>query len=181
MDREASIPIVNENDEIIGSALRSEMRASNLLHRCTAVVVLDRVGERLLVHRRADTKSFWPGWWDIAAGGVVEIGEDLDEAAVRELQEELGVEAPLRKLGSGRHHDDQVDVFMHVWVAHHDGPFAFTDGEVDRVEWLGPRELDLRMSDPGINWCHDSVAVALPLLRSAFAVWQPQSYGIEPS
>ncbi len=181
MDREALIPIVDAHDDVIGTALRSEMRAANLLHRCTAVVVLDRSGERLLVHRRAETKSFWPGWWDLAAGGVVEVGEELDDAAVRELREELGVDATLRKLGSARHRDEQVDVFMHVWVAMHEGPFAFTDGEVDRVEWLNPDELAERLSAPDISWCHDSVAVALPLLRSAFPVWQPRTHGIEPT
>ncbi len=177
MDREALIPIVDENDNVVGTALRSVMRAQNLRHRCTAVLVLSSDGSRLLVHRRAATKSLWPAWWDLAAGGVVEVDEVLDGAAARELREELGVDAPITKLGSGRHHDDDVDVFMHVWVAHHDGPFAFTDGEVDTVEWLAPDQLATRLTDPGVNWCHDSVAIALPLLRAARPMWQPRGYG----
>jgi isopentenyldiphosphate isomerase len=178
MDREALIPIVDENDCVIGTALRSDMRAANLLHRCTAVLVLDRTGERLLVHRRSVSKSFWAGWWDLVAGGVVGVGEDLDDAATRELLEELGVEAELHKLGSARYRNDEVDVFMHVWVAHHDGPFTFADGEVDRAEWVTPVELQARLSNPGVNWCSDSVGVALPLLRDAFPVWQPQEHDL---
>ena len=181
MDREALIPVVDEHDVVVGTALRSEMRAANLLHRCSAVLVLDAAGGRLLVHRRAESKSFWPGWWDLAAGGVVEVGEDLDRAAARELGEELGVQPPLLKLGSARFRNDQVDVFMHVWVAHHDGPFVFTDGEVDRVDWVTPADLALRLTDPAMNWCHDTVAVALPLLRAAFPVWQPSIHGTEQS
>lgn len=179
MDREALIPVVDEHDNVVGTALRSVMRAQNLLHRCTAVLVLNSEGDRLLVHRRAASKSFWPGWWDLAAGGVVEVDEDLAEAASRELREELGVDAPLTKLGSGRYHDQDVDVFMHVWVADHDGPFAFTDGEVDTIEWLSPDLLAVRLTDPTVHWCHDSVAIALPLLRSALPLWQPRGYGSE--
>ncbi len=46
---------------------------------------------RLLVHRRADDKDVYPGWWDLAAGGVVGAGEAYGAAARRELAEELGV------------------------------------------------------------------------------------------
>jgi isopentenyldiphosphate isomerase len=176
VDREATIPIVDETDVVIGTALRSEMRARNLLHRCTAVMVLNTAGDRLLVHQRSLDKAVWAGWWDIAAGGVVEVDEDLDEAAQRELQEELGVSAPLTKLGSGRHTDENVDAFMHVWVATHDGPFTFTDGEVQQVQWVSPADLAAQLNDPTISWCSDSEAVALRLLTEYFPVWQSQLY-----
>jgi isopentenyldiphosphate isomerase len=175
VDTEAWIPIVDEHDAIIGSALRSEMRAKNLLHRCTAVIVLSTDGQRLLVHQRSATKSFWPLWWDIAAGGVVEVDEDLDDAAERELAEELGVHitdrAALVKLGSGRYTDHELDVFMHVWLTHHDGPFSCPDGEVDHVEWVACEELYSRIATD--LFVRDTVAVGLPLLQQHDKLWQP--------
>jgi isopentenyldiphosphate isomerase len=171
VDAERLVVIVNDADEPVGVAMRSEMRAKNLLHRCTAVLVLSSDGQRLLVHQRADNKSFWAGWWDLVAGGVVEADEDLTEAAQRELQEELGVVAPLTKLGSGRLTNQELDVFMHVWIARHDGPFAFTDGEVQRVEWVTPAELHGLLSTPTREWCVDSKAVALPLLQAHESAW----------
>jgi isopentenyldiphosphate isomerase len=171
MDREAHIPIVNDHDEVVGTALRSEMRRRNLTHRCTAVLVLNTKGDQILVHQRSSSKSFWPSWWDLAAGGVVEVDEVLDEAAGRELSEELGIQAKLHKLGSARYCDSSVDVFMHVWVAHHDGPFAFTDGEVAQVEWLTATQLHGLLADESRSWCRDSVAVALPLLQVCDPRW----------
>ncbi len=173
MDREALIPIVDENDRVIGTSLRSDMRKKNLLHRCTAVLVLDGGNNRLLVHQRSVTKAVWPGWWDLAAGGVLELDEELDEAASRELFEELGVMASLTKLGSRRHTDQNVDVFMHVWVANHDGPFTFVDGEVQQVAWLSPAELHAQLRSEKKQWCSDSVAVALPLLQLHDPMWNP--------
>jgi 8-oxo-dGTP pyrophosphatase MutT (NUDIX family) len=167
---DALIDLVDIHDNVIGQALRSRMRADNLRHRCTAVLVLDRREERLLVHQRSRHKDLWPLWWDLAAGGVVEAGEDLDRAAARELAEELGVTADLMKLGSRHHQDTDVDVFMHVWLAHHDGPFVFTDGEIEQTQWLTPVELAARLTHD--RWCRDSVAVALPMLAHARANWQ---------
>jgi isopentenyldiphosphate isomerase len=171
VDAERLVVIVNEADEPVGVAMRSDMRAKNLLHRCTAVLVLSTDGKQLLVHQRADSKSFWPGWWDLVAGGVVEAGEDLTEAAQRELQEELGIDASLTKLGSGRLTNHELDVFMHVWIARHDGPFHFTDGEVQQVGWLNQTELEAHLVSEERNWCIDSKAVALPLLRSYESHW----------
>jgi isopentenyldiphosphate isomerase len=176
VDREALIPIVDEHDVVIGTALRSVMRAKNLLHRCTCVIVLNSAGDQLLAHQRSMEKGVWPGWWDIGAGGVVEVDEELDDAAQRELSEELGVSGALTKLGSGRDTQPNVDTFMHVWVTHHDGPFTFTDGEVQQVKWVTPNELETQMNDPEMNWCLDSKFVALRLLREHLALWQPQTH-----
>jgi isopentenyldiphosphate isomerase len=176
MDREALIPIVDEHDRVIGTALRSEMRAKNLLHRCTAVLVLNTDNTQLLVHQRSMTKSVWPGWWDLAAGGVIELDEELEPAAQRELLEELGVTSTLTKLGSRRHTDADVDVFMHVWVANHNGPFTFVDGEVQQVAWLTPAELHRSLLSDSTNWCRDSVAVAWPLLQLHDPMWNPSHH-----
>lgn len=49
---------------------------------------------RVLLGLRSPKKKTWPGYWDII-GGHVEDGESLDDALVREVQEEVGV-TPLR-------------------------------------------------------------------------------------
>ncbi|MEZ5138411.1 MAG: NUDIX domain-containing protein [Acidimicrobiales bacterium] len=136
---------------------RAQMRAERLRHRCTYVLVVDR-DERLVVHRRAGWKDVWPGRWDVAFGGVVGVGEDWGAAAQRELLEEAGVEAGLQALGGGAYEDDDVSVLGRVYLARHDGPFTFPDGEVvasDRIAlddvagWMAAHEL-----------CPDSIALA---------------------
>ena len=53
--------------------------------------VLRLNGLMLLCHRRSDRTS-WPDVWDLP-GGHVDNGESIAEALVRELEEELGVQA----------------------------------------------------------------------------------------
>ncbi|MGI8695317.1 MAG: NUDIX hydrolase, partial [Mycobacteriales bacterium] len=59
---------------VLGRAPRSDVRAGNLPHAGTGVLVRDSAG-RVYVHRRADTKDVFPGLHDCFAGGVVGAGE----------------------------------------------------------------------------------------------------------
>ena len=104
--------------------------------------MLDGSGRRLLTHRRADWKDVWPSCWDIAFGGVVAAGEEWEAAARRELAEEAGIEAPSsRWLGSGSYEDELVAELTHIYLARHDGPFTFADGEVVETAWVDLAEL----------------------------------------
>ncbi|MFT0532648.1 Nudix family hydrolase [Castellaniella hirudinis] len=58
--------------------------------RVAAGLILDTRG-RLLLGQRPDGKA-WPGWWEFP-GGKIEAGETVEQALVRELDEELGIQA----------------------------------------------------------------------------------------
>jgi isopentenyldiphosphate isomerase len=60
-------------------------------HRAVHVWIIGSDG-RLLVQRRALTKENNPGLWDVSCAGHVSAGEDIITAAIREAQEELGLE-----------------------------------------------------------------------------------------
>lgn len=85
------LDVVDEQDRVVGQALRGEATARRLIHRCAFILVRDEHG-RLFVHRRAPTKLVFPSHYDMFVGGVVAAGESYDEAARREAAEELGVE-----------------------------------------------------------------------------------------
>jgi len=135
------------------------MRAENLRHRAVFVLVESTRGE-VLIHRRSDEKDVWPSWWDLAVGGVVASGEGYDEAAVREVGEELGIEGEPERLGGGRFEDADVRLVAAVYRLVHDGPFRFTDGEVVEAGFVGLSELELRLRRG--PFVPDSVALVLP-------------------
>jgi mutator protein MutT len=56
-----------------------------------STVVVIKSKERFLLVRRAEDDDIFPGKWQ-NPGGKVELGERLEEAARRELQEETGLE-----------------------------------------------------------------------------------------
>jgi 8-oxo-dGTP diphosphatase len=58
--------------------------------RVAAGLILDQRG-RLLLGQRPEGKP-WAGWWELP-GGKIEPGESIEQALVRELDEELGIQA----------------------------------------------------------------------------------------
>lgn len=50
--------------------------------------------EKVFLPKRADTKKFLPGKYEIP-GGHIDYGEDVEDGLIREIREELGVEVAL--------------------------------------------------------------------------------------
>ena len=156
------VDIVDDDDQVIATVTRAEMRAQRLQHRAVSIAVMGS-DCHLLVHRRADDKDIWPGMWDMAAGGVVSAGETYEEAAHRELKEELGVAvADFHHLGEGRFVDESVALIGRGYLAVHDGPFTFTDGEIAEVRWVNADQLDVLLATE--RFVPDNVELLLPLL-----------------
>ncbi|HSB87123.1 MAG TPA: NUDIX domain-containing protein [Ilumatobacteraceae bacterium] len=160
---EELVDIVDDADRVIATVTRAEMRARRLQHRSVGVAVMSTDG-RLLIHRRSDDKDIWPGWWDIAAGGVVTSGETYDEAARRELSEELGImDGDLQYVGQARFADEQLAALFHLYRVVHDGPFSFDDGEIVEIRWVTLADLDAMRKTH--RFVPDSFTVLFPLLR----------------
>ncbi len=65
----------------------------------------DKSGYDLLLQKRSECKDSNPGCWDISSAGHVEAGHGYLESAIRELKEELGIDAlpeQLREVGTRR-------------------------------------------------------------------------------
>jgi 8-oxo-dGTP pyrophosphatase MutT (NUDIX family) len=84
------VVIVDEQNNVSGSAPRAVMRREGLIHRATYILVFNSCGQ-LFVQERTLTKDIFPGCHDLCAGGVVLAGESYEESAARELEEELGI------------------------------------------------------------------------------------------
>src|SRR5262245_1922990 len=115
------VDVVDAEGRTIATVTRREIRARRLPHRCTYILVFNRRGE-LFVHLRTPTKDVYPSHWDVAVGGVLTAGESFDVGAVRELREELGVDATPEPLFVYRHGDQVSVAHGMVYRAVHDGP-----------------------------------------------------------
>jgi 8-oxo-dGTP diphosphatase len=111
-------------------------------------------GDQVLIARRA--KAPLRGLYSLP-GGVVEIGETLQEAALRELQEEVGLRAEV--LGFNDHVEsvvrDEKGVRAHYVIASFVGRWldgeAQLSEETDSVLWVNPRESLQAPTTPGLE------------------------------
>ena len=128
-------PVVNENDEVIGDAPRSEVHGNNLRHRAVHMLVFNRLGE-LFLQKRSRWKDRHPGLWDSSAAGHVDAGEEYDAAASRELREELGVTATLTRIAKLTASEKTGQEFIWLYRAEHDGPFQMPKSEIEHGEFF---------------------------------------------
>jgi isopentenyl-diphosphate Delta-isomerase len=108
---------------------------------------------RLLIQRRSLTKENNPGLWDVSVAGHVSAGENAVTSALREVEEEIGLQlraeelipiARLREtavLRDGRYIDNE---YHQIFLVHRDvelETLTLQPGEVDAVAWTRPEDL----------------------------------------
>ncbi|MEV6481570.1 NUDIX domain-containing protein [Streptomyces sp. NPDC051576] len=140
---------VDDQDRAVGMVVsRRQAVREGWLHRVAVTVCRDE-GGRILVHRRSEQVSRFPGLYEVEVGGAANVGESYEQAAARELTEELGIRVQPRLL------------------------FTFLNRSGLSPHWLGVHEAvvpDAVTADP------DEVAwhgwLTEPELRSALLEWR---------
>lgn len=138
------LDLVNENDEVIGSKLRSEVYAEKLSNfRVINVFVINSKGE-LWIPRRTAEKRVFPLCLDMGVGGHVESGETYDQTFRRETQEELNLDIDTvthRLLGKLTPQGSGVSAFMQVYEIKTEDAPMYNSRDFFEYFWLSPQEL----------------------------------------
>jgi len=96
---EDQVILVNEQDEMVGVGEKFKTHQAGLLHRAFSIFTLNSHGE-LLVQRRAPGKYHSAGLWSNTCCGHPRPGEEVILAAGRRLKAEMGLDCPLKEIGS---------------------------------------------------------------------------------
>lgn len=130
---------------------RAAVHADGDWHVAAFVWVFDARG-RVLLQRRSPDKDVWPGRWDASAAGHVLAGERIEEAARRELFEELGLSLPIASLSGGGaawHHEEHAHANGLVDREHHAVFFARCDQPLEAYR-PGPEVTALAFVDADV-------------------------------
>jgi len=138
--------VVDDQDRVLRQAPRSQVHAEHWLHRASHIFVFNSRGE-LLIHRRSASKDECPLKYTSSASGHVSAGEDYGIAAVRELQEELGLQSPLEFLAIIPAQGAETS-YEHsgLYRTMTDDPPCFDPGEILSGEFLTLTEISNRLA-----------------------------------
>lgn len=134
----------------------------------------------VLLQKRCDTKDSFPGCYDISSAGHIPAGVDFAPSAIRELKEELGIDASEDELifcgdrnvawddefAGKPFHDRQVS---RVFALVRDIPeeqFVLQKEEVSEVRWMDYNELLKAVEENSIPNC--IVTEELKMVKTAY-------------
>jgi len=141
------LDIVDENDDVVGKAEYGEVYERKLPHRICHVLIFNDKGEMAL-QLRSKHKSFCPNHWVTAVGGHVQTGENYEEAALREMEEEVGVKIPVEFVRKDRYEvEGSPKKFLGTFSAKFNGPFEVNPEEVDKVEFFSMDTIKKMVAD----------------------------------
>jgi 16S rRNA (adenine1518-N6/adenine1519-N6)-dimethyltransferase len=123
-------PVVDEYDRVVATAPRQEVHGNNLRHRAVHILIFNEAGE-VFLQKRSRGKDRHPLRWDSSAAGHVDSGEEYDQAAHRELHEELGISAMLKRMVKLKASERTGQEFIWVYRALHEGPFRLAPAEIE--------------------------------------------------
>jgi isopentenyldiphosphate isomerase len=137
------LDVVDEDDNVVGTASRTEIHQKGLLHREAHVFFITPSGE-FIFQRRSKTKDSYPDKLDVTVGGHVELGDSYLKTALKETLEETGLLLqetdliPVHKIRSnvkestvgGVHNNRFSMVYIHIYK----GSLSDLKAEVGKID-----------------------------------------------
>ncbi len=133
--------LVDDTDRVLGSVSRLEAHQSQTIkHRSVFILVFNDENE-LLLQKRSQSKDTFLGFWTVSASGHVTYGQSYDEAAQRELKEEIGLEINLEPLHKTYVSEEREFCFIYQGKFLDDKEIEFDREEIEKVKWISKDNL----------------------------------------
>jgi isopentenyl-diphosphate Delta-isomerase len=149
MQKEILIPTVDVDDNIIGNGEKLSVHLSGQLHRAFSILIYNEKGQ-MLIHQRAMGKYHSEGLWTNACCGHPNVGESMETAVKRRLQEEMGIVCTLefdfkfqyRAVFENGLIENEID---HVYRGVINSSFEVNPEEVMAYKWANTEEIKADM------------------------------------
>lgn len=141
--------LVNEFDEAIGEMEKMEAHEKGILHRAFSVFIFNDKNE-LLLQKRASSKYHSGGLWSNSCCSHPRSGENVVDAGVRRLTEELGFSVPLTSSFSfiyeAKLENDLIEHELdHVLIGRYSAEPIMNPEEVEDWKYMSLNELAVDM------------------------------------
>lgn len=176
------LDIVDKNGHPTGEVVdRAYAHLHGIWHRTSHLwLVREKNGAvQILLQKRSHDKGSFPGCYDISSAGHIPAGVNYKESALRELKEELGIDAAEDELiycgdriiiwddnfhGKPFHDRQHSRVFL-MWKDMDEDDFSLQAEEVDSVLWMNFEECWHSVENATFSHC--IVMEELAIVRGA--------------
>lgn len=142
--------LVDQHDQALGCCEKIEAHEKGLRHRAFSIFVFRKKQEQieLLLQQRQYHKYHSPGLWTNTCCGHPRPGENVIEAGLRRLKEELGFNTPLTEIGMfhyiARFENGLTENEMdHILCGYYEGALIEPDPEeVATFLWMNAGEIE---------------------------------------
>ena len=144
------LDVVDEDNRIIGRETRQNIHKTGLWHRGIHILVFNGKRQLILQIRAADKDTF-PLHYDLSASEHLEENETYMSAAIRGLQEELGItEVALNRLMRFKmHYGPNDNMISEVYECQFDGPIQMDELEILKLECYSLQKIGEALSKRG--------------------------------
>jgi len=144
------IVLVDHEDREVGIGEKLETHRRGDLHRAFSVMIWDGKG-RLLLQRRKIDKYHSGGLWTNSCCGHPRPGESAADAALRRLNEEMGITCALTPIGTFTYRAELgggliEHELVHLFRGIYDGAIAPNPEECDGYSWSAPDTIERQIA-----------------------------------
>ena len=176
------LDIIDKNGNPTGETVEREYAHSHgIWHRTSHLWLVRKQNDavQILLQKRAEDKSSFPGCYDISSAGHIPAGVDFKESAIRELKEELGIDASESDLvfcgdrtviwddnfNGKPFHDRQISRVFLMWTTLDEADFSVGEDEVESICWMDFEQCCYNVENNLFKHC--IVMEELEILRKA--------------
>lgn len=136
------IDVVDKNGNFTGQIMdKEEAHDKNLLHNGVVIFIVNDK-KQVLLEKRNSNRKYNPNKWELI-GGHVRAREILEDAALRELKEEVGIDISINELiPFGDKEVDMLDKASHIFYFYYfkcnleEKDFVIQKEELSEVKWF---------------------------------------------
>lgn len=139
-DPKELVIVVDKDDHVLEHLPRKEAHDKKLLHRTISVLIFNDEG-KVVLQKRSLKKDSNPGKWSNATGGHVGKNEIYDEAARREISEELNLDITPKLFKKMIINDPAHTTMTCLYTVSSNGPFKFNPEETDEIKFFSKGDL----------------------------------------
>ena len=140
-NRDELFYLVDDNDEVLGSVTRGQAHSSNSIRHRSIFILLFNDQNELLLQKRSLDKDTFPGFWTVSVSGHVAYGQSYDEAAQREMAEEIGLDLPLDFVDKIYLPAEREFASIYRATLSSEVKINFDQDEISQVKWIAKKQL----------------------------------------